>query len=585
MASPLRIGILGSCVSRDMAHLHPECTVVTYVARQSLISAVSPPTEAPDLALSSAFQRRMVAGDLASTGLDALEANTPDLDALVIDLIDERLGVVPLTGGAFATDSQELKESGAKDLLHTAAPDLELGTAEHFRRWTEAVREVLSRLDRIDLLERTVVLSVPFASRTRDGRAVPPFMGRSAADWDAAYEPYYAELRELGLRVLRLPDTLALGDAEHRWGLSPYHFVPEAYAWMMNRVRSVLALDEGAAMGGSSQLVRMPLSLPVAGIRNPATAGTVRFPLHLSAPVDRWRLRITTLDQRSDRMPPGRVEITGLWLGREGAHGTFAGPPARRLSRRRLPGGWSGLVTPWFDDPIGHGEWLLSLGWSSEAGKPTVMSLADSYRCSDPDAAGRSDGERFLVSRYVPLSWAIEAEVPHSVPVVVAWGDDRALSSTPAAGLSDSALSRWARAFGALPVHALFPGTGLALWDEYQRQWRHTSLEAPASEVFHLMGSRDVAAGASLERLKELFVGSLARLEKNYGPNMRVVLLEAPPALDSGPSRVLSAYNEWLLATFPGAVYTIEHGSFALVREPLPAGRETNSTPSRGLPS
>ena len=228
----------------------------------------------------------MVVSDLRSTALDLLEAHAPDLDVLVIDLIDERLGVVPLAEGAFATDSQELKESGIKDLLRPSTDDVELGTAEHFRLWSAAARVAHARLERAGLLDRSVVLRVPFASRTRDGLTVPPFMQRQAADWDDAYRPYYAFLAELGLPVVELRPHLALGDSDHRWGLSPYHFVPEAYAWLLDELRRVVGLDETQEWDESTvrKHVRVPLSLPVAGIQNPATAGTRSPSSHLPRP-------------------------------------------------------------------------------------------------------------------------------------------------------------------------------------------------------------------------------------------------------------------------------------------------------------
>ncbi|WP_353951827.1 DUF6270 domain-containing protein [Knoellia sp. S7-12] len=590
MATPLRLGILGSCVSRDMAELHRECTVAFYVARQSLISAASPPTEVPETVdLPSAFQRRMVVADLRSEALDLLEDHAPDLDVLVIDLVDERLGVVPLAEGAFATDSQELKESGVKDLLRPVSDDVELGTPEHFRRWKDAARAVLARLEAAGLRDRSVVLRVPFASRTRDGVSVPPYMQRSAAEWDDAFRPYYAFLRELGLPVVELPPELALGDADHRWGLSPYHFVPEAYAWLLAELRRVVGLDEPSEDGDwvDQQYIRVPLSLPVAGIRNPATAGTVRLPLHLRADVTRWRLRVTNLDERTGRLAPGRVEISGMWVGRASSPGAFDAAPSRRMGRRRLPGGKRGLVTPWFDDPIGDGDWMVSLGWSADPGRRTVVTLADAYRGPDPSTADRPEATGLTASRYVPLSWAVEVETCDAVPVVVAWGDERCLSAATAAELGDSALSRLAREMRAVPVHSVFPGTGLALWADYQSQWEHFAVATPATEVFHVMGMRDVIAGASLERLRELFTDTLPRLENSFGPHVNAVLLDTPPPSPAGLSEVVTAYNDWLLTTFAGPVYRLQDDAFTKVRDALVAEDPiTSGTPlSRGSTS
>ena len=105
------------------------------------------------------------------------------------------------------------------------------------------------------------------------------------------------------------------------------------------------------------------------------------------------------------------------------------------MGRRRVPRGKRGLVTPWFDDPIGDGDWMLSFGWKADPSQPTVVTLADSYRGPDPETAERQEATGLAASRYVPLSWAIEVEIPDTVPVLVAWGDKRCLSAHPATGL------------------------------------------------------------------------------------------------------------------------------------------------------
>ncbi len=287
----------------------------------------------------------MVASDVASAGLDLLELHAADLDALVLDLVDERLGVVPLTGGSFVTDSQELKESGVKNDLSPVVDDLELGTDEHLRRWRSAARAAIKRLDSAGLTGRTVVLRVPFASQTRDGHQVPQYMQRSAADWNDLYRPYYAFIEELGLPVVTLPAELALTDAGHRWGISPYHYVPEAYAWLMAEVRRAVAVGRGDGEAGQ-KTVRVPLSVPVVGIGDRATAGTIRAPLPLNVHIARWRLHVRGLDQRTDRIGTSDIEISGLWVGRQNQSGAFTSAPRRLMGRRRIPRGRRGLVDP-----------------------------------------------------------------------------------------------------------------------------------------------------------------------------------------------------------------------------------------------
>ncbi|MBC9821927.1 DUF6270 domain-containing protein [Terrabacter sp. MAHUQ-38] len=571
MPTALRLGVLGSCVSRDMAALHRECAVVLYVARQSFISAVSPGVSvAPGAGLTSPFQQRMLESDLGSTGLELLQRHAPELDLLVIDLVDERLGVVPLAGGSYVTDSQELKESGTKDLLEVVGDDLELGTPEHFRRWCGAAGRVVDVLRRTGLLERTVVLRVPFAQTTADGSPVAAFMGRSALEWDELYAPYYEHLQHLGLPVVALPRALAVSDSAHRWGPAPYHYNPEAYGWLLDAARRAVRVHDDPVLAPLPRShVRMPLSVPVVGIANPATAGSIRFPVELAADVRRWRLRVRNLDQRTGRSLAGRVDLTGLWLGVDAGNGALAAQPVRLMSARTLPSGGRELVTAWFDRPLAAGRWSLSAGWRAETARAVVVSLADTYRSPDPDAAGESGAEGFSASRYTPLTWALELEVPETVPVVVGWGDERLLSRDPGAELSSSPVSRAAHDIAGVPVHVVHPGTGLALWNGYSSQWSDAALPEPAHEVFHAMGTRDVLAGTPVEQLRTMFTDTLAKVRRGWGPHVTAVLVDDGTISEPTHAESARAFNRWLLDTHPGPVARIRDGAFERVRPAL----------------
>ena len=578
MSAPLRLGILGSCVSRDMAALHRECSVVLYIARQSFVSAVSPGIGAvPGPGLASRFQQRMLESDLASTGLDLLEQHAAELDLLVVDLIDERLGVVPLAGGSYVTDSQELKESGTKDLLEAVGDDLELGSPEHFRLWSEAASRVVEHLHRTGLAERTVVLRAPFAETTADGSVVAPFMGRPAHEWDQAYAPYYALLQRLGLPVVSLPPSLAKSDAAHRWGPAPYHYGADAYSWLLDAARRAARVEDDPVPAPLPRRhVPMPLSVPVAGISNPATAGTVRFPVELSAEVPRWRLRVRNVDQRTGRSMTGRVDLTGLWFGVDAGEGALAAPPTRLMAARALPAGGRELVTPWFDRPPTTGRWSLSVGWRAETARAVVVSLADTYRSAEPAAADQTSAEGFRSSRYTPLGWILEVEVSATTPAVVGWGDERLLSGTPGAELSDSPVSRAARAVHGIPVHVVYPGTGLALWQQHRSQWSDAALDIPAHEVFHAMGARDLLTGATSEELQHLFTDSLDRVCLAWGHEVTAVLLDDRGVTQAPGREAARDFNRWLVESYPGPVARLHRGSFDRVR---PAFARTSARP------
>lgn len=136
--SPLSAFIYGSCVSRDLARIDSErFKVGYYLARQSWISAYAPPRQPPDLDLSSAFQKRMVEGDIRSLGSRLLAGSVPsEHDLVLLDLVDERVGVAPFRG-SWVTLSGEMRRVKAlpPSAMREAVP---FGGDEHF--WLFAVR-------------------------------------------------------------------------------------------------------------------------------------------------------------------------------------------------------------------------------------------------------------------------------------------------------------------------------------------------------------------------------------------------------------------------------------------------------------
>lgn len=237
-SAPIRVLIAGSCVSRDTLAVMSarEVELVQYMARQSWLSAVAPPSTLLRPSLPSPFQQRMVDADLASGLLPTLESSATTIDVLLIDLTDERLGVVDLPDGGCATLSAELKTSGA---LHAAVDEgrlplrpvaCEFGTPEHEERFAAAAKAVAGRLGELGLLERTLVLNTPWARRTEDGDPVRGFLGRSVVSWNTMMARYVAFVRGRGLTVHDMPRRVAVAASDHKWGVAAYHYAPSAYA-------------------------------------------------------------------------------------------------------------------------------------------------------------------------------------------------------------------------------------------------------------------------------------------------------------------------------------------------------------------
>lgn len=573
MPSAARLGILGSCVSRDMAHEHPDCAVEFYVARQSLLSAFSKPyPDAADLPLdlASAFQTRMVRGDLASNLVSTVREHGKRLDALVIDLVDERLGVVRLDGGGFATNSQEFKQSGIGPLVvdEGTAP-LGLGDPEHLREWTRAAHLLIDLLEDLGLAQKTVVLQTAFAEFTVDGRRVPPFMGIPAATWNRQLSPYFDVFRGRGVHVRELPARLAVADAHHRWGLSPYHYPAAAYAWLWDEVRSTLALRGEAGAPSPLARVRVPVSVPVSRVTRPPRRGAARLRVDSAVEASRWRLRISNFNERTLRPGGGPVQLSGLWIAPAAPDGTFDGEAERLMPRFTVPGDGRTVVTPWVTPPAGgRSEWLVAFGWESAKEDGAVFTLADSFQWSDPGAALASDADHLPERRYVPLAWQVEADT--SAPVVTAWSDERVLSPEPTRAIADSALSRLARSRAAVAVHVTYPGTSMSQWAGYSQQWAALPQPARGSEVLHIQGWHDVVNGATAHELRERFHEVLPRVQQHFGGPVAAVLIGRFRPLDASQEMVREAHNAWLLATFEGPVYELTDGDLVQVRSALP---------------
>lgn len=232
------VAIYGSCVSRDLVPMLPNpATVATYVARQSIISAMTRPVAVrTQPALESAFQRRMVLGDVASDATRLLRSVRARLRFLFVDLVDERFGVLDLGDGRYITPSFEFANSGAafQEQFPTAR-SIDFGTDEHWELWTSAAQRFARFLRDSGLRGKTRLLEAPFASHAIDGSSIPPFRQISAADWNQRYERYYRYLNSRGLVTIRLSPDEVHGDVEHRWGLAPYHYSTSASDLLIQR--------------------------------------------------------------------------------------------------------------------------------------------------------------------------------------------------------------------------------------------------------------------------------------------------------------------------------------------------------------
>ncbi len=231
----------GSCVARDTIEFAAADAVDLrgYVARQSLISAGNDAsTHIPaDLDLPSKFQERMIRADFAGGLFGRLESLAGEIDVLLWDLADERHGIYRFADGTIVTRSIDTIRTPVVDELLSQAEHIEFGTSEHLQLWRKRVDAFDEFLRAHDLFERTVVLEVPWALRTTEGKTTPWSMGVRATDANKRYRPYYDYLRQRGHHVVELREADVLADPDHRWGLAPFHYTPDVYQEVLRQLR------------------------------------------------------------------------------------------------------------------------------------------------------------------------------------------------------------------------------------------------------------------------------------------------------------------------------------------------------------
>ncbi|WP_277454732.1 DUF6270 domain-containing protein [Janibacter sp. DB-40] len=239
----VRTFIYGSCVSRDtletMGDTHE---LIAYIARQSAVSAGHPAEGVwPKLEpIESPFQRRNVKGDIEGDALAQLARRADEVDVLVIDLIDERGGVVEV-GGGYVSRLAELWRAGDAEATRDGH-QIDFGTDEHFALWSPSFARLATTVAALGLEERVIVLGTDWASSLDDGDPL------GTSDWDLPperaneqYRRYYERVRSLGWPVLTLPAELTTSTREHKWGPSPFHYTEAAYAHLAAGIRPVAA--------------------------------------------------------------------------------------------------------------------------------------------------------------------------------------------------------------------------------------------------------------------------------------------------------------------------------------------------------
>ncbi len=228
--APLRLAVYGSQLSLDVLDrlgLEAEFTVV-----HQCLGSLTGPVDPARLDLLSPLDSTVVTDDARGSVLELLDEHGADLDLLLLDLADERLGLARLPGGGLLTLSPDLHLSGALDGLR-GVERVPFGSPEHYRLFCAGLDRLVARLQAQHLLQRTFALSLDLAvladrALQADVTALADAR-RAALTANPVLERYFAELAQRQVTGLRLTSDQTRMDPEHPRGLAPDHFTPAVY--------------------------------------------------------------------------------------------------------------------------------------------------------------------------------------------------------------------------------------------------------------------------------------------------------------------------------------------------------------------
>lgn len=313
-------------------------------------------------------------------------------------------------------------------------------------------------------------------------------------------------------------------------------------------------LSDSAIAPSATALKTLPVALSAStlGTTEVVTAGSVRFPLNVNAPITRWRLHIRNFNDRAAQPYLSGANFTGLWVGAAGAGGAFTATPTQIQGAFTLPADGTEVVTTWSNTPIGDGqEMLLSLGWTGATG-PNTSSPAGAYRSTEPLGGPWVTGSHMTPTAYVPFSWWIEVETTATTPVVAMWGDSTTTGTGNDFILHQSPLSQYCRTIGAIPVHYSYPGTGMIAWTNANtHQWARWSHLSRVDAVIHFMGQNDLVGAGTLAGMQQRYNDTIENLKTHVSQNVYLATITPHAGKTEAINTVRKSYNTWL-ATLPG---------------------------------
>ncbi|MCM3443783.1 DUF6270 domain-containing protein [Metabacillus halosaccharovorans] len=239
------IDILGSCVTRDSFGLvKHNYKLNSYFPRSSLVSLYSKPVEIKkeDIVIKSQYQQKLIFQDMTKQFPRYIKET--ESDVLIIDFIDERLGLLKIND-TYITKSHEVNNSNVRKLFQTVP----LNVDQHFMQmWKNSAMKLIEDINSRSY--KHIIIHKSYWKKTyinKDGEKCMfnekerlekiKFNNRMLAEMYSFIEenlPYVKTIE---------PDEFS-ADESHQWGLTPFHYELEYYKYFIKKLDEITNIVE-----------------------------------------------------------------------------------------------------------------------------------------------------------------------------------------------------------------------------------------------------------------------------------------------------------------------------------------------------
>ncbi|MDP2597671.1 DUF6270 domain-containing protein [Alteromonas stellipolaris] len=225
------VRILGSCVTRDALEITTDFKLIDYTARTSLASLATKSRKDSKLLnnVKSTFQKRMVERDMTKRFWLSLEKSQNDI--IVIDLIDDRFNLKLFDDDSSHTVSSEYKT--AMDSQCQNGRIVKSSSGEFKSLWETGLRRLKRHCDelKLDKVFVNCVFYQPTGNHSIDSST-------NIAEKNQYLREAYLKLEDAFGRqaMIEYPEGIIKADADHKWGLAPFHFTTETYKFFLSEL-------------------------------------------------------------------------------------------------------------------------------------------------------------------------------------------------------------------------------------------------------------------------------------------------------------------------------------------------------------